>query len=224
MADTLSRMPRSRVKPIDPVASVAHLRAAAPRLGEMIARVGPFRLPVSELQSPYEALFESIVYQQLTGKAAATIVGRLRDALGGGAIPSAERVAAATEEELRAHGLSKAKAESVKDLAARMVAGELPTLDALHDMRDEVIVKRLDDIRGVGAWTVEMLLIFRLGRPDVLPSGDYGIRKGFAKTFGRRDLPTPAQVAARGERWRPWRTVASWYLWRSLEVDIDKAS
>lgn len=169
------------------------------------------------MQSPFEALAEAIVYQQLTGKAAATIFGRVKAAVGEKRLKP-EALLAAPDEALRGAGLSRAKLAALKDLADKTKAGVVPSLTVLKRLSDEAIVERLTSIRGVGRWTVEMLLIFKLGRPDVLPVGDYGIRKGFARTFGLAELPTPRDVAARGERWRPHRTVASWYLWRALEL------
>jgi DNA-3-methyladenine glycosylase II len=169
------------------------------------------------MHSPYEALFESIVYQQLSGKAAATILGRVKTALADGAFPAPDVVLAAPDETLRAAGLSRAKTAAVKDLAAKTRSGHVPPLAKLRRMDDDAIVEHLTAIRGIGRWTVEMMLIFRLGRPDVLPVHDYGVRNGFRIAYGKRALPTPKQLAAFGERWRPHRTVASWYLWRAVE-------
>jgi DNA-3-methyladenine glycosylase II len=169
------------------------------------------------MQSPFEALAEAIVYQQLTGKAAATILGRVKTVAGGKRLKP-DAVLAATDEVLRGAGLSRAKLAALRDLADKTNSGVVPSLAALKRLHDDAIVERLTSIRGVGRWTVEMLLIFRLGRPDVLPVADYGIRKGFARAFGLADFPAPRDVALRGERWRPHRTVASWYLWRALEL------
>jgi len=200
----------------DPEEAVRALRAADPALARLIERVGPLRLGLQALHGPYEALAEAIVHQQLTARAAGTILGRLRD-LSGGGFPAPEALLAAPSASLRAAGLSAPKAAALRDLAARTLDGTVPALDALLRMDDEEIVRRLDPIRGVGRWTVEMFLIFRLGRPDVLPLDDYGLRKGFARTFRVRGLPDRDRVARRGERWRPFRTAASWYLWRALE-------
>jgi 3-methyladenine DNA glycosylase/8-oxoguanine DNA glycosylase len=193
------------------------LAKADPRLGRLIARVGPCRLTIEALQSPFQALAEAIVYQQLTGKAAATILGRVVDLFRPKRFPSPQEILRAPESRLRGAGLSRAKVSALKDLAARTLDGTVPSLAVLRKMEEEEIVARLTVIRGVGRWTAEMLLIFRLGRPDILPVGDYGIRKGFARAFGTRMLPTPQQLLRRGERWRPHRTVASWYLWRALD-------
>ncbi len=194
--------------------ALRHLGAADRRLGALIERVGPFRLRVDRMQSPFASLAESIVYQQLSGKAAETIYGRVEAALGE---VTPEAVLRSRVSDLRGCGLSGSKTAAVKDLAAKALQGVVPSIGELESMDDEAIVERLTQVRGIGRWTVEMLLIFRLGRPDVLPATDYGVRKGFAKTF-RRALPTPADVLRRGERWRPYRSVAAWYLWRALEL------
>ncbi len=167
----------------------------------------------------FVALAEAIVYQQLSGKAAATIYARLcalfpRAHEG----PTPRQILRATEERLRSAGLSRTKTLSLKDLARRTAAGELPTLAETRKMDNDAIIERLTAVRGIGRWTVEMLLMFRLGRPDVLPVDDYGIQKGFAAAFKKRELPSPKEVARRGERWKPYRTLASWYLWRAAEL------
>jgi 3-methyladenine DNA glycosylase/8-oxoguanine DNA glycosylase len=199
-------------------AACAALSAADPKLAAVIEAVGPCTLKVARLQSPYEALFESIVYQQLTGKAAATILGRVNASFGAASIPPPDSVIAAADEQLRGAGLSRAKTAAVKDLAAKTSDGHVPPLARLRRMDDDAIVEHLTAIRGIGRWTVEMMLIFRLGRPDVLPVHDYGVRNGFRIVYRKRALPTPTQLAAHGERWRPHRTVASWYLWRAVEL------
>jgi 3-methyladenine DNA glycosylase/8-oxoguanine DNA glycosylase len=203
----------------DPAAAVAHLRAADPPLARLVDQVGDFRLQPAATASVFGALSEAIVYQQLTGKAAATIYGRVCALFprSPGA-PTPRNILRASDEKLRGAGLSRNKVLALRDLAARTAAGSLPTLDDLHAMDDDTIVERLTEVRGIGRWTAEMLLIFRLGRPDVLPADDYGVRKGFAVAFRKRALPTPKELAKRGERWRPFRTVASWYLWRALEL------
>lgn len=181
--------------------------------------MGPCRLAIAPKQSPYQALLESIVYQQLTGKAAATIYGRVCASFGSRRCPGAEKVADAPEDQLRAAGLSRSKVAAVKDLAERTLAGEIPTRRVAERLSDSELVERLTAVRGIGTWTVEMFLIFTLGRPDVLPLDDYGIRKGFARAYGRDVLPKPKELAALGEKWRPYRTTASWYLWRALELE-----
>jgi 3-methyladenine DNA glycosylase/8-oxoguanine DNA glycosylase len=180
--------------------------------------VGVVHRPAEPRGTPFEALLRSIVYQQLSGKAAGTIHGRVC-ALFPRARPTAAVMAALTPELLRSAGLSRAKTLAVQDLAARTLDGTVPASTAgMHGLDEEEIITRLTAVRGVGRWTVEMFLMFRLGRPDVLPVADLGIQKGFAVAFGKRKLPTPQQLLRRGERWRPWRTVASWYLWAMADL------
>ncbi|HEX8697309.1 MAG TPA: DNA-3-methyladenine glycosylase [Myxococcaceae bacterium] len=194
------------------------LTRADPTLAAMMRRVGPFRLQLRPLHSPFAALAESIVYQQLHGKAAASIFARLCERVGKGARFTPEALLATPESALREAGLSGAKAAAVKDLALKTQEGAVPTLAQVRRLSDEQLIERFSQVRGIGQWTVEMLLIFRLGRPDVLPVDDYAIRKGFGRLLGLKESPRPREVLEYGERWRPWRTVASWYLWRSLEL------
>ena len=203
----------------DPDAAIAHLRAADPKLGRLIDTVGPFRLQLKNAPTMFAALAESIVYQQLSGKAAATIHARVcalfpRAQQG----LSSEQILRTADDKLRAAGLSRSKLLSLRDLAQKTAAGEIPTLGEAHGMDDAALVERLTAVRGIGRWTVEMLLIFRLGRPDVLPVDDYGVRKGFAAAYRKRELPAPKDLARFGERWQPYRSVASWYLWRATEL------
>jgi len=197
--------------------AVAHLRDADAGLAALIERVGPFRMRLKATASLFGALAEAIVYQQLSGKAAATIHGRVC-ALFPRSRPTPELLLRAPDATLRGAGLSRNKLLSLRDLAARTEAGELPTLPQARRLPDAELIERLTEVRGIGRWTVEMLLMFRLGRPDVLPVDDYGIRKGFAVAFRKRALPDRAQLDKRGARWRPYRTVASWYLWRATEL------
>jgi DNA-3-methyladenine glycosylase II len=192
------------------------LRTADPKLALWMDRHGPCRLKPDGFQSPFAALAESIAYQQLTGRAAATIYGRVL-ALYSKPLPEPEDLLGTPDEMLRKAGLSRTKIASMKDLARKTLDGTVPSLAELTLLEDEEIVGRLSSVRGIGRWTAEMLLIFRLGRPDVLPATDYGVRKGFHRAFRTRGLPTPAQILRRGERWRPYRTVASWYLWRVID-------
>ena len=164
------------------------------------------------------------MHQQITGKAAATIVRRFKDKLADGeSFPTPEAVLSASDETLRAVGLSRSKALAMRDLAAKTIDGTVPTYAALQAMEDELIAERLTQIRGIGLWTVHMLLMFRLGRPDVVPTTDYGVRKGFMVAFRGKEMPSPKDIAARAEKWRPYRSVASWYLWRALELPAPKA-
>ncbi len=202
----------------DPAAAASHLRAADPMLARIIDAVGPCRLELKRTASLFGALAEAIVYQQLSGSAAATIHARVcalfPHPYGG---LTADGIARATDAKLRGAGLSAAKLLSLRDLARRARAGEIPSLAEARTMEDAALIERLTAVRGIGRWTVEMLLIFRLGRPDVLPVDDYGVRKGFAVAARKRDLPAPKDLAKHGERWAPYRSVASWYLWRAAE-------
>jgi 3-methyladenine DNA glycosylase/8-oxoguanine DNA glycosylase len=203
---------------IDARAALKHLRAVDPVLAALIAEVGPFGMKMKETGSVFGALAEAIVYQQLTGKAAATIYGRvcaLFPKSKHGFAP--KHLLAASDEALRGAGLSRAKVAALRDLAARTESGELPALAAVRRMDDDAIVETLTKVRGIGRWTVEMLLIFRLGRTDVLPVDDYGVRKGYAIAFRKKDLPAAKDLARYGEKWKPWRSVASWYLWRATD-------
>ncbi|HUZ19445.1 MAG TPA: methylated-DNA--[protein]-cysteine S-methyltransferase [Acidimicrobiales bacterium] len=202
----------------DPEVATAHVRAADGEMARLIDAVGPLGLRVDQTPSIFGALAEAIVYQQLTGRAAATIFARVRALFPHSHhSPTPEQILRASEEKLRSAGLSRSKLLSLRDLARRTVDGELPTLAEVQRLEDEEVVEQLTGVRGIGRWTVEMLLIFRLGRPDVLPSDDYGVRKGFAAMMGSQDLPTRAALETHGDRWRPYRTVASWYLWRAAE-------
>src|SRR5213594_3775608 len=194
------------------------LRASDPRMAALIARSRRYEIGPAVSIRPFDALAESIAYQQLNGKAAAAIWNRVR-----GLYPKRKRldpakVLATPDETLRAAGLSRAKIAAIKDLAAKTMDGTVPSGRALLKMSDDEIITRLTQVRGIGRWTVEMLLLFDLGRPDVWPVDDYGVRKGFAKTFGRRKLPTPKQLMKLGAKWRPYRSVAAWYFWRALDA------
>jgi 3-methyladenine DNA glycosylase/8-oxoguanine DNA glycosylase len=194
-----------------------HLAATDPRFAALIAQARPFDLVTSSLVRPFDSLAESIAYQQLSGKAAATIFGRVRALYPKRKWLDPELMLKTPDETLRACGLSRSKTAALKDLAAKTLDGTVPTRQALLRMTDEEIIQRLTSVRGIGRWTVEMLLLFELGRLDVWPVADYGVRKGFAKIFGRRKLPTPKQLSRLGEKFRPYRSVAAWYFWRALE-------
>ncbi|HZS17908.1 MAG TPA: DNA-3-methyladenine glycosylase 2 family protein [Candidatus Udaeobacter sp.] len=186
-------------------------------MAELIARSRRYNITPAVSVRPFDALAESIAYQQLSGKAAATIFGRVRALFPKRKWLDPERLLATPDETLRAAGLSRAKTAALKDLAAKTIDGTVPAGRALLRMTDDEIIERLTTVRGIGRWTVEMLLLFDLGRPDVWPVDDYGVRKGFAKTFGKRNLPTPKQLMKFGEQWRPYRSVAAWYFWRALD-------
>jgi 3-methyladenine DNA glycosylase/8-oxoguanine DNA glycosylase len=205
--------------PFDRSAAVDFLRASDTRLARLIDRVGPFTLELAATPSVFDSLAEAIVYQQLSIKAAATIYGRVADLF-----PRTRRaftpadILRATDDQLRGAGLSRAKVLALRDLAQRAVDGSLPTLAKLRRLGDDEIVAALSAVRGIGRWSAEMFLILHLGRPDVLPVDDFGLRRGYQIAFRTKDVPSPEEVAARGARWRPFRTVASWYLWRALEL------
>jgi DNA-3-methyladenine glycosylase II len=187
-------------------------------MAELIARSRRYNIAPAVSIRPFDALAESIAYQQLTGKAAATIFGRVRALYPKRKWLDPKQLLATPDETLRAAGLSRAKTAALKDLAAKTIDGTVPSGRALLRMTDDEIITRLTTVRGIGRWTVEMLLLFDLGRPDVWPVDDYGVRKGFAKTFRRRELPTPKQLMKLGEKWRPYRSVAAWYFWRALDA------
>jgi len=234
-------MPRPTKRTGQPVydsqLALRELTARDPKLGRLIERAGPFNLKLASTLSPFEALLESIIYQQLHGKAAAAIHARLLASFAepgptGSLLhpaphPTAEHLLNAPNEQLRAAGLSHNKSLAIRDLAAKTLDGTVPTLPRIRRMSDEDIIEHLTQVRGIGKWTVEMFLIFRLGRPDVLPVSDYGVRKGFALTFGTlkaadkvtpADLPKRAEMEARAKRWHPWCSVASWYMWRACDL------
>lgn len=216
---------RSRKLPFDPAKAVEHLKAADPKLGLLIDRAGPFTLKLDPAPSPFESLLEAILYQQLHTNAAAAIHRRVREHFRGD--PTPQLLLDTHEDVLRGLGVSRNKTLALKDLAARTLDGTVPSYATIRKMPDADIVERLTEVRGIGSWTVEMLLIFRMGRPDVLPVTDYGVRKGYALTFLRvpksrplasDDLPKPDVIFRRGLRWKPYRSVASWYLWRACDL------
>jgi DNA-3-methyladenine glycosylase II len=190
------------------------LRSADPVLADLIARVGPFRpRPVGD-GTHLDAIARAIVYQQLSGKAAATILGRFHALWG--RPPTAAELRGVADEQLRAAGLSRQKIGYLRDLAERASSGDLP-VDTLHDLDDAAVIERLTRVKGVGLWTAQMFLMFRLARPDVLPDGDLGIQKAIRAAYRLRKLPSPSRIQQIGARWRPYRSIACWYLWRSLD-------
>ncbi|MGA7913997.1 MAG: DNA-3-methyladenine glycosylase [Candidatus Acidiferrales bacterium] len=203
--------------PFDHLKAHEFLRGIDKRLARVIEKTGAFHFKLDECDSVYESLLEAIVYQSISGKAAATIYARIKALGANGLCPTPAEILATPNQKLREAGLSGAKAAAMKDLAQKTIEGIVPTLEDAAKLSNEELVERLVSVRGIGAWTVEMFLIFRLGRPDVLPIHDYGVQKGFALTYGKKEIPKPRDLAAFGERWRPYRTVASWYLWRAVE-------
>lgn len=238
-------MNKSLELPFDLAAATAHLSAIDAALAKLIVDMRPFDPGIDHTQSPYEALMEAIVYQSISGKAAATIFERVK-ALGAAAgpgetagsasaartlsgarlaekvsgnsrVPTPEEVLKLTKRQLRKAGLSGAKILAMRDLAQKTIDGIVPTHDEALRLSDEELVERLDSVRGIGRWTVEMFLIFRLGRPDVLPIHDLGVQKGWSVAYRKKRMPRPKELLKFGERWRPYRTVASWYMWRAFE-------
>lgn len=203
----------------EPAVALAQLSKCDEHLAHLIQVVGPFRMKQKKAASLFHALAEAIVYQQLHGKAAATIFARVCALFPGGhegLNPAA--LLRASDEKLRGAGLSANKLLALKDLAKKAKDGVIPSLPEAHGMENEALIERLTAVRGIGRWTVEMLLMFRLGRPDILPVDDYGVRKGYAVAFRKRDMPAPKALAKVGEAWKPYRSVVSWYFWRAAEL------
>ncbi len=203
----------------DSATALAHLQAADPALKELIARIGPFALELHQAKSLFESMLRSIIYQQLHGKAAAAIHGRVRAVLETKGGTTFEAIELASDADLRAAGLSAAKLFAIRDLAAKCRAGTVPSLAEARKLSDAELEERLTTVRGIGPWTVHMLLIFQLGRPDVMPTGDFAIRLAFKKLYRKRKDPTPAQILKHTRKWQPYRSVATWYLWKSLNPD-----
>jgi 3-methyladenine DNA glycosylase/8-oxoguanine DNA glycosylase len=208
----------SQPLPFDHLEAHAFLSRTDERLAALVQRVGEFRFKLDECDSVYESLLEAIAYQSISGKAAATIYARIKALGANGCCPTPQELWRTRTQTLRKAGLSHAKILAVKDLARKTIDGVVPSLAEAARMSDGELVDRLISVRGIGAWTVEMFLIFRLGRPDVLPIHDYGVQKGYALTYGKRRIPKPKELLKFGERWRPYRTVASWYMWRAVEL------
>lgn len=203
-------------------AAIRHLKKEDKRLGKIIAKVGPLKFKANSKASPFEALAESIVYQQLHGKAAASIFKRMKALFDSKKFPKPEDFLKMPIGRLRSAGLSEAKARAILDLSQKTMEGTIPSRAAIQKLSDEEIVERITEVRGIGRWTVEMLLIFKLGRPDVLPATDYAIRKAFSLMKKRKDLPPPKEILEYGEAWKPHRSTAALYLWRSLDSVKEK--
>lgn len=218
-ADTAARAGPARHLLVSRMSAITRFLAKRdPVMAALVRAAGPYRLEVESSHTPFEALARAITHQQLNGVAAKRILDRFIALFGDGAFPAPSAVVERPEEELRAVGLSFAKIASLKDLAAKAGNGIVPARRALEALDDEAIVERLTQVRGIGRWTVEMLLMFQLGRPDVLPVDDFGVRNGFRLAYGLRGLPTPRALAQFGERWAPQRTAAAWYLWRAVDL------
>ena len=201
--------------------ALAHLRKTDERIARVIEQVGACRFTRRVEGTHFDALLRAIVYQQLSGKAASTILGRVL-ALYGGRYPSAAELLATPEDQLRGAGLSRQKLGYMRDLAKHVHEGSLP-IDQIDELDDDRIIESLTAVKGIGRWSAQMFLMFRLGRPDVLPELDLGIRKGLQRAYRMRKLPTPQRVKAIGARCSPYATYACWYLWRSLDGDANLA-
>ena len=198
---------------------IKHLSTADLVMGGVITAVGAYKLKADTECSPFQALARAIAHQQLNGTAANTILARFINSVGtAGQFPTPEQVLAAPETTLRAAGFSFAKIASLRDLATKTIEGIVPDRETLAVLSNDEIVERLTQVRGIGRWTVEMMLMFQLDRPDVLPVDDFGVRNGFRLAYGLRKMPAPKALALFGERWAPHRTAAAWYLWRAVEL------
>lgn len=208
------------MKPLfDLATALAHLRAVDPKLAPVIDRARPCDLAPQRLASLFDVLLRSIVYQQLNGKAAASILARVQ-ALFPASQPEPRALLALADEPLRAAGLSRNKLASLRDLAAKTLDGTVPPPAVAVRLSDAELIERLTAVRGIGPWTVHMVLMFNLGRPDVLPTGDFGVREGFRKLHRKRRQPTPAELEKYARRWAPYRSIAAWYLWRVHELEL----
>ncbi len=199
-------------------AALQHLTRSDPVLGQLITRVGACGWKPERRRSPFAALVQSVIHQQLNGNAAGTILKRFRALYPERPFPLPEDVLATPDDRLRGAGLSRAKTAAIKAIATATRDGIVPDSRTIARLPDDEIINRLTTIRGVGPWTVHMVLMFKLGRPDILPATDFGVRKGFAVTYRGGEMPTPAELLAHGEIWRPYRSFAAWYLWRALEL------
>src|ERR1035438_5466937 len=191
-----------------------HLSKRDPVLKLLIREHGFCTLAPETRRPPFQSLVQAVAHQQLNGTAANTILTRFKKLFPGRRFPRPEDLAGVTDKQIRACGFSFAKIASIRDIAAKTLAGVVPTSRQIVKLSDDEIIERLTEVRGVGRWTVEMLLIFQLGRHDVLPANDFGVRTGFRRAYQKRDLPAVKELLAFGERWRPHRTTAAWYLWR----------
>jgi len=203
---------------VDTAKAIRHLKKVDPDLARVIRRIGPCTLTPDKSRTVYASLVRSIVYQQLTGRVAGIIFGRLLDLFPGKKFPAPESILALSVDTLRSVGLSNQKTQYIRNIAQAAIDGIVPDSRKANRMSDDELVQQLTTIKGVGRWTVEMLLIFRLGRPDVLPATDYGVQKGFALAKRLPDLPKPKELLAAGACWGPYRTAAAWYLWRTADT------
>lgn len=196
----------------------AYLSKRCKVMRRLIKTHGPCTLTPETGRSPFESLVRAVAHQQLNGTAAETILGRFRALFPGKRFPSAEQLANVDDDSLRACGFSWAKIAALRDIAAKSIDGTIPGSRAIRAMPDAEIIERLVSVRGVGRWTVEMMLIFKLGRPDVFPADDFGVRNGFRIAHGLDEMPKPKAILAHAELWRPHGTTAAWYLWRAADA------
>src|SRR5580692_11384928 len=194
-----------------------HLSSKDPVMRLLIREHGICALVPETRRSPFQSLVQAVAHQQLHGKAANTILARFKKLFPGKRFPAAKDLASVTDKQIRACGFSFAKIKAIRDIAEKTLSGVIPTSREIVKLSDDEIVARLTEVRGVGQWTVEMLLIFQLGRFDVLPVHDFGVRTGFRHAYKKRRMPTPKEILAFGELWRPHRTTASWFLWRAAD-------
>ena len=199
-------------------AALKHLSAADPVMRQLIRQVGKCALAPETWRSPFQSLVQAVAHQQLNGTAANTILTRFKKLFPNRKFPRPEDLAQVTDAQIRVCGFSFAKIAAIRDIAAKTVDGTIPPSRAIAKLGDEEIITRLTEARGVGRWTVEMLLIFQLGRADVLPVDDFGVRNGFRLAYKKRAMPKPKALAAFGEKWKPHRTTAAWYLWRAADL------
>jgi DNA-3-methyladenine glycosylase II len=196
---------------------LSKLSRADKTIGKLIREHGPIAITLPKRQSIFQGLGESIIFQQISGKAAQSILRKFCALYPRAKFPTSRQLLETPDETLRSAGISRSKALALKDLATKTVEGVVPTRRRIESMSDEEVIEALTQVRGIGAWTVQMLLIFQLGRKDVLPVTDYGVRKGFSIAYGLKELPTPKQLLLVGERWAPYRTAAAWYCWRAID-------
>jgi DNA-3-methyladenine glycosylase II len=195
-----------------------HLAKQDSVLRKLIREHGKCSLVPEKRRSPFQSLVQAVAHQQLNGTAANTILTRFKKLFPGRKFPRPEDLANVSDEQIRACGFSFAKIKAIRDIAEKTLSGVIPTSREIVKLSDDEIVARLTEVRGVGRWTVEMLLIFQLGRLDVLPADDFGVRSGFRVAYKKREMPKPKELLAFGEKWKPHRTTAAWFLWCAADA------
>lgn len=198
-----------------------HLSKRDPVMQRLIREHGKCALKPEKRRPPFQSLVMAVAHQQLNGTAANTILTRFKKLFPGGKFPRPEDLAKVTDEQIRAAGFSRAKIKSIRDIAEKTLSGVIPSSRQIVKLSDDEIIARLTEVRGVGRWTVEMLLIFQLGRPDVLPADDFGVRTGFRLAYKKREMPAVKELLAFGEKWKPHRTTAAWFLWCAADAAKD---